>query len=239
MTILDSILTRANENITVFYNYYPNNKDNEDEIDSIRAGQLAVITSKTDMTANNTIIIGVVAESPYAEYMGDRNNPFCQYPQAYDNDGCLYQISQLNPYYPAIQGDNIAIWYQQNSIDVIRAVREHDKDIPLVTVQFSGRPMILETLVNTTSTAYIQAWLPGTTGGEAVVSAIMGEYRFKSAKADQGWPNTLPVDWHSSEQDLHNYPVYWSNGTMPHIANPMFTKGYGLSTAANTTLESS
>ena len=30
------------------------------------------------MDDTNTLIIGVLAESPYAEWMGDINNPFCQ-----------------------------------------------------------------------------------------------------------------------------------------------------------------
>ena len=73
--------------------------------------------------------------------------------------------------------------------------------------------IIQDTLAS--STSYIQAWLPGPTGGEAVVSAITGEYRFRAKKANQGWPNTLPVDWLTSEEDIFNYAVYWTNGTIP------------------------
>ena len=234
MTILDSILQRA-PNATIYHNTYRNVTD-RDDVDSVREVQIENITALTDMDATNTLIIGVISENPYAEWMGDINNPFCQDPNAYDEYGCMYINSWLNPYLPDTQPNNITLGYQQNSIEVINATRSHDADIPLITVQFSGRPTLMqETLAN--STAFIQAWLPGTTGGEAIVSAITGEYKFKSAKADQGWPNTLAVDWLSDEADLHNYPVYWANGTMPAIPNPLFTKGYGISTAVNQTEE--
>lgn len=38
----------------------------------------------------------------------------------------------------------------------------------MVSVLFSGRPMIVNEVLYK-STAFIAAWLPGTTGGEAVV----------------------------------------------------------------------
>lgn len=41
------------------------------------------------------------------------------------------------------------------------------------------------------SSAFIAAWLPGTTGGEAVVSSIVGDYLFRS----NGISNVLPVPW--------------------------------------------
>lgn len=43
------------------------------------------------------------------------------------------------------------------------------------------------------STAFIAAWLPGTTGGEAVVKSIFGEYLFGTNDA-----NKLPFDWFTS-----------------------------------------
>jgi len=86
------------------------------------------------MDATNTLIIGVISENPYAEWMGDINNPFCQDPNAYDEYGCMYINSWLNPYLPDTQPNNITLGYQQNSIEVINATRSHDADIPLITV---------------------------------------------------------------------------------------------------------
>lgn len=52
-------------------------------------------------------------------------------------------------------------------------------DIPVVTVLFSGRPMIITNPLSV-STAFVAAWWPGTAGGEAVVQSLFGEYLFKS-----------------------------------------------------------
>jgi len=48
------------------------------------------------MNSGNTIIIGVLAESPYAEYMGDINNNFCK---GNATVGCLYN-AHANEYLP-------------------------------------------------------------------------------------------------------------------------------------------
>ena len=37
---------------------------------------------------NNTVIIGVLAESPYAEFMGDINNEYCAN-KTYIVEGCM------------------------------------------------------------------------------------------------------------------------------------------------------
>jgi len=65
-----------------------------------------------------------------------------------------------------------------------------DANIPVVSILFSGRPMIVNDML-AKSNAFVAAWLPGTTGGEAVVQALFGEYLFRSS----GNANTLPVPW--------------------------------------------
>lgn len=50
-------------------------------------------------------------------------------------------------------------------------------DIPLITVLIAGRTMIINEPL-TYSKAFIAAWLPGTTGGEAIANAITGKYLF-------------------------------------------------------------
>ncbi len=42
------------------------------------------------------------------------------------------------------------------------------------------------------SSAFISAWLPGTQGGEAIVSALIGDYLFRGGD-DNSKANTLPV----------------------------------------------
>jgi beta-glucosidase len=55
-----------------------------------------------------------------------------------------------------------------------------DSNIPVVSVLFSGRPMLVPEIMET-SDAFIAAFLPGTQGGEAIANALFGKYGFKSA----------------------------------------------------------
>ena len=59
---------------------------------------------------------------------------------------------------------------------MISTVKAKDPDIKTVTILFSGRPMNVDLEA---FNAFIAAFLPGTTGGEAVVSAMTGEYLFR------------------------------------------------------------
>lgn len=71
-------------------------------------------------------------------------------------------------------------------------MREADQRIPLISVLLSGRPMIIEELLSL-STATIAAWLPGTSGGQGIVDAIVGNYIIKPKNDPK--KNTLSVDW--------------------------------------------
>ena len=44
------------------------------------------------------------------------------------------------------------------------------------------------------SQALIAAWLPGTSGGQGIVNAIVGQYQFRP-NGQTDWRNTLSVDW--------------------------------------------
>jgi beta-glucosidase len=78
-------------------------------------------------------------------------------------------------------------------MEVINSVRSADSKIPLVTVMFSGRPMLVDAAMNI-SNAFISAWLPGTSGGQGVVDAISGDYLIRPyGKVDKA--NSLSVDW--------------------------------------------
>ena len=167
------------------------------------------------MTPDNTIIIGAMGEVPYAEFMGDINNPFCD--MGY---GCIYW-AHANPYTPDDNKKTLDIGYDDFSKQVISAVNSgKTTKVKLVTVLFSGRPMIItDTLAM--SDAFIAAWLPGTQGGEAIVSAIMGEYLFRGG-SDSGLANTLPVAWIDSMDCLVDYPIYKQDGSRPVIEHPVF-----------------
>lgn len=90
----------------------------------------------------------------------------------------------------------------------------------------SGRPMLINNALNI-SNAFIAGWLPGTSGGQGIVDAISGDYKFKSGGSRS---NTLAFDWPVNETTLDNFPVYPPNGDIPRIAHRLFDVGHGLST---------
>lgn len=135
----------------------------------------------------------------------------------------------MNPYNPDVQPTNLILGYEAYSTKMINAVKAKDSKIPLVTVQLSGRPMMSQEAMGI-SDAFIAAWLPCTGGGDAIVSAINGDYLFRASSTANGATNTLPVDWLTTEESLHNYPIYKAGTVLPSISNPMFKAGYGLST---------
>lgn len=76
---------------------------------------------------------------------------------------------------------------------MIEEVRSVDKNTPLVSVLFSGRPLLADSIVSE-STAFIAAWLPGTSGGQGVIDTLTGDYIFKpNGNSDKR--NTLSMDW--------------------------------------------
>lgn len=119
------------------------------------------------VNSQNTLIVGTLAESPYAEFMGDINNSYCK-DTILPVEGCLYN-SHADPYMPLQQKSSLNITYDPFS----RSIINFYSTIPLVTVLLSGRPMIINEVL-TRSNAFIAAWLPGTTGGQAIVNAITG-----------------------------------------------------------------
>lgn len=86
---------------------------------------------------------------------------------------------------------------------MIDEVKSIDKNIPLISVLLSGRPM-LTTDIMQESSAFIAGWLPGTSGGQGIVDAIVGDYQFKpNGKDDRR--NTLSMDWPKTMVLHYNY----------------------------------
>ena len=75
--------------------------------------------------------------------------------------------------------------------------------------------MIVEELL-TLSTATIAAWLPGTSGGQGIVDAIVGNYIMKP-KSDPK-KNTLSVDW---PKDMVNISLLSPNLLTSRTTRPM------------------
>ena len=75
---------------------------------------------------------------------------------------------------------------------MISTIKQADSRIPVVSVLLSGRPLIIEELLSL-SDATIAAWLPGTSGGQGIVDAIVGDYLMKPKSNPK--KNTLSMDW--------------------------------------------
>lgn len=132
-------------------------------------------------TAKNTVVIALINEPPYAEFMGD-----------VDNNNPNYN-SAINPSLPAKEPTSLIMNFDDQSLEIIKALKE--RNIPIITVLVSGRPRIVNSSEDAPfniSDAFIAAWLPGTTGGEAIANAIFGKYRFVGSKDSA---NTLSVPW--------------------------------------------
>lgn len=56
----------------------------------------------------------------------------------------------------------------------------------------SGRPLLLDEIL-AASDAVLAAWLPGTSGGQGIVNAIVGKYIIKPK--ENPLKNTLSFDW--------------------------------------------
>ncbi|CAD8093286.1 unnamed protein product [Paramecium sonneborni] len=178
-----------------------------------------IINNQDQFNRENTLIINTLAENPYAEFMGDID---CEYCKNQDKYGCIYN-NWINQYLPDEQPTSLEMNLGDFEKQIINIVRQKDVDIPVVTVLFSGRPMIITNPLQVSS-AFVAAWWPGTAGGEAVVQALFGEYLFKA----QGKLNTLPVPWMRNMQQISNYPIYQNE--VPQIEDPLFEEGFGLET---------
>jgi beta-glucosidase len=81
---------------------------------------------------------------------------------------------------------------------------------PVVTVIFSGRPLILGSVLDTTD-ALVAAWLPGTEG-QGVADVLFGDHKMSGK---------LPRNWPRDASQL--------SGNSVTMENPQFARGFGLS----------
>jgi hypothetical protein len=95
------------------------------------------------MNYKNTLILGVVGESPYAEFKGDINIPYCQNQTILGGIGCLYDTIG-HPYLPPKQKGSLEMNFEKFDKDVIEHIRAEDKNIPLLTVILAGRPLLID-----------------------------------------------------------------------------------------------
>jgi len=118
--------------------------------------------------------IVVIGETPYAEWMGDRQS---------------LELSE----------EDVAV------VDKMKQA-----GMPLVVVLISGRPMIIDKVIDKTD-AFVAAWLPGTEG-RGVTDVLFGDFKF-AGKLSFSWPRSMvqiPINAGDRNYD------------------PLFKYGYGL-----------
>ena len=165
------------------------------------------------LNIDNSIVIAVVAEAPYAEFMGDIGND--EAPDLWYNIGAS---NHTNVYMSVPQNRVLGLQYSDVEAQAIATLKQ--QGVSVLTVVYSGRPIILSDggvkspLEN--SDAVIAAFLPGTLGGHALSDSIFGDYRFRSA--NEGKSNTLTFPWPENMTQVENH---FSDGAL-------FSVGYGL-----------
>lgn len=180
------------------------------------------------MNASNTLILAVVGEPPFAEFCGDVGIPYCKKDDPLSGDGCMFN-GWINAYLNGDQRENLGLSFSDFDQQVINKIKSQDKDIPVATVMFAGRPMLIGDILDK-SDAFLDAFLPGTSGGQGVIDALTGTYTIRP-NGQQDTKNSLAFDWPKNEEQLNNFPVYKADGKVPRIQDPMFAQGYGLSSS--------
>lgn len=165
------------------------------------------------LTSKNTIVISLVSEVPYAEFMGDIGNPEKQ-----DDWYLVGAKNHYNNYMTLPQNQFLGLIFSSEAAEAIQMLKQ--RKVKIITVVYSGRPVVLTegdaAAPLTNSDAVIAAFLPGTLGGKALANAIFGDYHFKS---DNPQSNSLTFPWPRNMSDVANH----------FEKSALFVVGYGLS----------
>lgn len=94
---------------------------------------------------------------------------------------------------PKKQKSTLALEFDKFEENVISHIREEDKNIPLITVLLTGRPMLIDKIISE-SNAVLSAFLPGTSGGQGIVDALTGTYIIRP-NGQSDVKNSLSFDW--------------------------------------------
>jgi beta-glucosidase len=111
--------------------------------------------------------------------------------------------------YAEMKGDTEDLSLSKEDVAAVENMKK--AGIPVVVILLSGRPMIIDQVLNKCD-AFIAAWLPGTEG-QGVADVLFGDYR-PTGKLSFSWPRSLsqvPINVGDKKYD------------------PLFKFGYGLS----------
>ncbi|HUK91709.1 MAG TPA: glycoside hydrolase family 3 C-terminal domain-containing protein, partial [Blastocatellia bacterium] len=111
--------------------------------------------------------------------------------------------------YAEMQGDRQSLELAKDDVAAIRKMKS--AGIPVVVVLLSGRPMIIDQVLDSVD-AFVAAWLPGTEG-EGVADVLFGDYK-PTGKLSHSWPRSMA-----------QIPINVGDKNY----EPLFKYGYGLS----------
>jgi beta-glucosidase len=153
----------------------------------------------TGISSANSVAIVVVNEIPYAEFMGDVENQNPWYLQG--------AVQGDNFYTPLVQNTFLGVNFTDQQVSAINYLKS--VGVPIVTVLFSGRPIVITEGAGAPlplSDAFIAAFLPGTSGGQAVANVVFGSFTTKSVtnmiNGVNYSSNTLPFAWPASMREV-------------------------------------
>jgi beta-glucosidase len=115
------------------------------------------------------------------------------------------------PPYAEMKGDRKDLQLDPADVEAVRAAKK--AGLPVVVILFSGRPLILEPILQDAD-ALIAAWLPGSEG-DGIADVLFGAYN-PTGKLSVTWPRTM------SQVPINVGP----NGEKPQGA--LFDYGFGL-----------
>ena len=108
--------------------------------------------------------------------------------------------------YAEMQGDRADLRLAQEDVNAVDRMKA--AGIPVVVILFSGRPMIVDSIL-AKADALVAAWLPGTEG-QGITDVLFGDYK-PVGKLSRSWPRSMEqIPLHPGDE-------------------PLFQFGYGLS----------
>jgi len=123
-----------------------------------------------------------------------------------DGNVCILVVGERP--YAEMNGDSETLALSNDDVTLAKRCRE--SGIPTITIVLSGRPVILDGIIDNAD-ALCAAWLPGTEG-DGIADILFGKFS-PTAKLSMSWPRSVK-----------QIPV--NEGDSPY--NPLFPYGYGL-----------
>jgi beta-glucosidase len=116
---------------------------------------------------------------------------------------------------PYAEGAGDSVKPQLSAADLAVIANVQQLDIPYVILLLSGRPIILDNVINDAD-AFVACWLPGTEA-LGITDVLFGDFDF-TGKLSHTWPSTISQE-----------PINWGDAQYA----PLFPYGYGPTYAQN------